>query len=110
MELGALVAEALLASAQGAEVLGGLGDNIVEEIEVDATGLLLDGAGGGDVALGVDLDLGAPGEMRSATRRSQCGAVTTYSHSQSNCRRRLATAAEGARVWATYENLDSHVC
>lgn len=36
MELAALVAEALLACAEGAEVLGGLGDDIVEELEVDA--------------------------------------------------------------------------
>ena len=36
MELGASVAEALLASAQGTEVLGGLGDDIIEELEVDA--------------------------------------------------------------------------
>lgn len=38
VELAALVAEALLAGAQGAEVLGGLGDDIVEELEVDAAG------------------------------------------------------------------------
>ena len=39
VELGARVAEALLASAEGAEVLGRLGDDIVEELEVDAAGL-----------------------------------------------------------------------
>lgn len=33
------IAEALLAGAESTEVLGGLGDNIVEEVEVDATGL-----------------------------------------------------------------------
>lgn len=33
------VAEALLAGAESAEVLSGLGDNIVVEVEVDATGL-----------------------------------------------------------------------
>lgn len=38
VELGASVAEALLASAKSAEVLGGLWDNIVEEVEVDAAG------------------------------------------------------------------------
>ena len=38
MELAALVAEALLAGAEGAEVLGGLGDGLVEELEVDAAG------------------------------------------------------------------------
>lgn len=40
MELGAGVAEALLASAESPEVLGGLGDDIVEELEVDAAGAL----------------------------------------------------------------------
>jgi hypothetical protein len=38
VELGARVAEPLLASAESAEVLGGLGDNIIEELEVDAAG------------------------------------------------------------------------
>jgi hypothetical protein len=37
VELGAGVAEALLASAESAEVLSGLGDNVVVEGEVDAT-------------------------------------------------------------------------
>jgi hypothetical protein len=36
MELAALVAEALLASAEGTEVLGGLGDDVVVDVEVDA--------------------------------------------------------------------------
>ena len=36
----ALVAKALLASAESAEVLGSLGDNIIEEVEVDAARLL----------------------------------------------------------------------
>jgi hypothetical protein len=36
VELGAGVAEALLASAESAEVLSGLGDNVVVEGEVDA--------------------------------------------------------------------------
>ena len=40
VERRALVAEALLAGAESAEVLGGLGDNVVKEVEVDATGLL----------------------------------------------------------------------
>lgn len=35
----ALVAEALLASAESTEVLGGLGDNVAEEVEVDGTSL-----------------------------------------------------------------------
>jgi hypothetical protein len=40
VELGAAVAEALLAGAQGAEVLSRLGDDIVEELEVDAASLV----------------------------------------------------------------------
>lgn len=36
MEGRALVAKALLASAESTEVFGGLGNNIVEEVEVDA--------------------------------------------------------------------------
>ena len=36
MELGALVAKALLAGAESLEVLSGLGDDVVEELEVDA--------------------------------------------------------------------------
>ena len=40
VELGARVAEALLASAESAEVLDGLGDDVVEELEVDAAGAL----------------------------------------------------------------------
>lgn len=39
MEFGALVAEALLASAEGAEVFGSLGNYIVEKVKVDATRL-----------------------------------------------------------------------
>ena len=39
MESGALVAEALLASAQRAEVFGSLGNYIVEKVKVDATRL-----------------------------------------------------------------------
>ena len=39
VELGALVAEALLAGAEGTEVLGRLGDYIVVELEVDAADL-----------------------------------------------------------------------
>lgn len=38
MELGARVAEALLAGAESTEVLDGLGDDIVVELEVDAAG------------------------------------------------------------------------
>lgn len=40
VERGALVAEALLTSAESLEVGGGLGDNVVVQGEVDATGLL----------------------------------------------------------------------
>ena len=40
VELGTLIAEALLARSQSPEVLGGLWDDVVEKIEVDATGLL----------------------------------------------------------------------
>lgn len=39
------VTEALLASAESAEVLSGLGDNVVVEVEVDAAGLLCWGRG-----------------------------------------------------------------
>lgn len=39
MELGAGVTKALLTSAESTEVLGGLGDNIVIEIKVDAAAL-----------------------------------------------------------------------
>ena len=38
MELAALVAEALLAGAEGTEVLSCLRDHVVEELEVDAAG------------------------------------------------------------------------
>jgi hypothetical protein len=44
VELGALVSKALLTGAESAEVLGRLGDNIVEELEVDAAGLFWSGA------------------------------------------------------------------
>jgi hypothetical protein len=44
VELGAGVAEALLASAESAEVLSGLGDNVVVEGEVDATSAGCEGA------------------------------------------------------------------
>lgn len=40
MELGARVAEALLARAESAEVLRRLGDYVVVELEVDAAGLV----------------------------------------------------------------------
>ena len=68
VELGTSVSKALLAGAESTEVLGGLGDDIVEEVEVDAAGLLLDGTGGGDVALGVNLDLGAPAMIVSGQK------------------------------------------
>lgn len=37
VERAALVAEAFLAGAEGSEVLSGLGDDIIVEIEVDST-------------------------------------------------------------------------
>lgn len=40
MEFGAGVAEPFLARAEGAEILSGLWDDIVVEVEVDASGLL----------------------------------------------------------------------
>lgn len=42
VKFAACIAKALLASAQGAEVLSSLGNDIVEEVKVDATCLLLD--------------------------------------------------------------------
>lgn len=50
VELGARVAEALLARAESTEVLGRLGDDVVEELEVDAALLVWRGA------LAIDLD------------------------------------------------------
>jgi len=40
VELGALVAEAFLASAEGTEVLSGLGDDVIVEGEIDSAGLV----------------------------------------------------------------------
>jgi hypothetical protein len=60
VERRALVAETLLASAESTEVLGGLGDDIVEEVEVNAAGLLLNSSGSlatlHDGALPLDLE------------------------------------------------------
>ena len=42
VERRALVAEALLTGAESTEVLGSLGDFVIEEVEVDAAGLLCD--------------------------------------------------------------------
>jgi hypothetical protein len=60
VERRALVTEALLASAESTEVLGGLGDDIVEEVEVNAAGLLLNSSGSlatlHDGALPLDLE------------------------------------------------------
>ena len=39
VERGALVAEALLAGAESTEVLGGLGDDVIKEVEVDTARL-----------------------------------------------------------------------
>jgi len=47
MEFGARVSEALLTSAEGAEVLSGLGDNIIIEGEVDAASLVCTKISGG---------------------------------------------------------------
>jgi len=58
VELAALESETLLVRAQSAEVLSSLGDDIVEEVEVDAAVLLLDGADIGHVTLGVNGELG----------------------------------------------------
>jgi len=43
VELGVGVTEALLASAESTEVLDGLGDNLIEELEVDTAGALCKG-------------------------------------------------------------------
>jgi hypothetical protein len=43
VELGARIAEALLASAEGAEVLDGAGNDLVVELKVDAAGLVCGG-------------------------------------------------------------------
>jgi hypothetical protein len=40
MELAASVSEALFASGESTEVLSSLGNNFVEQVEIDATGLL----------------------------------------------------------------------
>lgn len=40
VELGALVAEAFLASAEGTKVLSGLGDDVIVEGEIDSAGLV----------------------------------------------------------------------
>ena len=42
MELGAIVAKALLTSAKGTEILSGLRGDIVVEVEVDAASLVCD--------------------------------------------------------------------
>ena len=42
MELGARVSKALLTSAESTEILAGLGDDMVVEVEVDAAGLVCD--------------------------------------------------------------------
>lgn len=42
MELGSAVAKALLTSAKGTEILSGLGNDVVVEVEVDTAGLVYD--------------------------------------------------------------------
>jgi len=66
VELAALVAEALLAGAERTEVLGGLGDDVVEELKVDAARALLDLlVGASDLTRGIDGSLGAlPGAVK----------------------------------------------
>jgi len=59
VELAALEAKALFVRAESAKVLGSLGDNIIEEVEVDATGLGLDSPYVADVALWVNGELRA---------------------------------------------------
>jgi hypothetical protein len=65
----ALVAETLLASAESTEVLGGLGDLFVEEVEVDAATLLLDGGSG----LAVLEDGTLPGDIEENLVTHDCG-------------------------------------
>jgi len=55
VEGAAFEAEAFLAGAEGSEVLGGLGDNVVEEGEVDAFGLWGRVVGLGKLHVEVDL-------------------------------------------------------
>jgi hypothetical protein len=57
VELGARVAEALLARAEGAEVLDRLGDDVVVELKVNAASLLCDG--GQRLSAGVAAAVGA---------------------------------------------------
>ena len=78
MEFGALIAKALFASAEGAKVLDGLGDNVVEEVEVDTPGLgcFVDGSAfvddGGD-GNGQDGSCGLPGWKTTLTLGSTSG-------------------------------------
>jgi hypothetical protein len=65
----ALVTEALLASAESAEVLGGLGDDVIVEVEVDATILCLDGGSG----LAVLEDGTLPGDIEENLVTHGCG-------------------------------------
>jgi hypothetical protein len=69
VERRALVAETLLASAESTEVLGGLGDLFVEEVEVDAATLLLDGGSG----LAVLEDGTLPGDIEENLVTHDCG-------------------------------------
>lgn len=73
VEFGALVSKTLLASAESTEILSCLGDDVVEDLEVDATVLLLCFTLLGDLAHGVDLDLGAsPGAFKKASDNHVC--------------------------------------
>lgn len=73
VEFGALVSKTLLASAESTEILSCLGDDVVEDLEVDATLLLLRFTDLGDVAPGVDLDLGpSPGDVKKASDNHVC--------------------------------------
>jgi len=65
VELGALVSKALLACAESTEVLGRLGNNVVEDFKVDTASLGFYFALLGDIASVVHLDFGAgPGAIK----------------------------------------------
>ena len=53
MELGSAVTKALLTSAKGTEILSGLGNNIIEEFEVDTASLVYDEISHGSNAVSV---------------------------------------------------------
>jgi len=96
VELGSLVAEALLTGAQGTEILSRLGNDIIEELEIDATGLVLHAAGFSHLALAVDLDLGAgPGNVEESRRTGRRFAVREGLARSDGRRRGLAARETG---------------